>query len=127
MTISLTHEQIGEANAVLTKAVSRIASLWNLKNRELASILGVSEASASRLISGQFAISHRSKEGEIALLLIRLFRGLDAYLGGHKENQVAWLRAPHSVFGTSPIEKIQQLEGLVFAVHYMDDIRGQAA
>ena len=77
--------------AVLTKAVVRAARLLSFSQRELARILGVSEATASRLCAGSYQLSAtRTKEWELALLLVRLFRSLDA-LWGHEEAAHTWL------------------------------------
>lgn len=111
--------------AVLTKAVARVADLWNLRNTELSDILGVSEASISRLRTGQFQIAPDTKAGELAILLIRLFRGLDAFMGGHEENQRLWLAAPNSALGAAPLAAIRRVEGLAYAVQYMDAMRGR--
>ena len=77
--------------AVLSKAVVRAARLLSLSQRELARILGVSDATASRLFAGNYQLSPtRAKEWELALLLVRLFRSLDA-LWGHEEAAHTWL------------------------------------
>ena len=68
-------------DAVLTKALLRAADLLGLSSRVLARILGVSEASVSRLASGARTIDPASKEGELALLLVRVYRSLDALVG----------------------------------------------
>jgi len=61
---------------VLTKALLRAAQLLELSSAVLARILGVSEASISRLASGARTIDPASKEGELALLLVRVYRSL---------------------------------------------------
>ena len=66
-----------------------------------------------------------SKPGELALLLIRLFRGLDAFMGGHEENQRLWLAAPNVAFGSPPLIAIRRVEGLAYAVQYIDAMRGR--
>lgn len=123
-TKQLRHNLPQEA-AVLSKAVARVADLWSLKNTELSDILGVSEASISRLRAGHFQITPGSKAGELAILLIRLFRGLDAFMGGHEENQRLWLAAPNSALGAVPLAAIRRVEGLAYAVQYMDAMRGR--
>ena len=60
--------------SVLTKAVLKSAELLELPSVVLARILGVSEASISRLFSGSRQIDPESKEGELALLLVRVYR-----------------------------------------------------
>jgi transcriptional regulator with XRE-family HTH domain len=54
-----------------------------LSNRELATITGVSEASISRPRQGRM-VDPASKEGALALLLVRLYRSL----GGHIPQQL---------------------------------------
>ena len=53
-----------QADIVLTKALLRAADLLDLSSANLARILGVSEASVSRLVSGARSVDPSSKEGE---------------------------------------------------------------
>ena len=77
--------------AVLSKAVVRAARLLELTQRDVATSLGISEATASRLFAGKYLLSaDRAKEWELALLLVRLYRSLDA-LWGHEETARRWL------------------------------------
>ena len=110
--------------AVLTKAVSSAARLLGLRNRELALVIGASEASVSRLASGRL-IEPLSKEGELALLFLRLFRSLDALVGGDDQQARAWLQAENTHLGGVPAARIRQVEGLVDVVQYLDSMRGR--
>lgn len=112
-----------QSAAVLTKAVLRAAQLLGLRNRELALVVGASEASISRLSGGR-VIEPSSKEGELALLFLRLFRSLDALVGGDDAKARAWLAAQNSHVGGVPAELIQRVEGLVDVVQYLDAMRG---
>jgi hypothetical protein len=109
---------------VLTKAVLSAARRLGLRNRELARILGASEASISRLSSGR-TIAPVSKEGELALLVLRLFRSLDALVGGEDAKARAWLHADNIHLGGVPAECIKRVEGLVEVVQYLDAMRGR--
>lgn len=109
---------------VLTKAVLAAARRLGLRNRELAGILGASEASVSRLSNGR-AIEPASKEGELALLFLRLFRSLDALVGGEEAKARAWLHADNTHVGGVPAERIKRVEGLVDVVQYLDAMRGR--
>ncbi|MEJ2186851.1 MAG: hypothetical protein P8Z36_13045, partial [Gemmatimonadota bacterium] len=82
-----------DAAGVLTRAVRSAAERLGLRNRDLARVLGTSEASMSRLRTGR-VVEPTSKEGELALLFLRLYRSLDALVGGDDERARAWLRAP---------------------------------
>ena len=76
-----------ERTAVVGKAVVRAAEALGLTGAELARTLGLSDASVSRLKVGTFALEPSSKAYELALLLIRLFRCLDAMTGGEEESR----------------------------------------
>src|SRR5688500_8823178 len=111
-----------DAAAVLTRAVRTAAARLGLRNRDLAEILGISEASISRLKDGR-QLDPASKEGELALLLLRLFRSLDALVGGDEERARAWLHAPNTHLAGSPAERIRRVEGLIDVVQYLDGMR----
>jgi uncharacterized protein (DUF2384 family) len=111
--------------AVLTKAVVRAARLLAFSQRELARILGVSEATASRLCAGHYELSpDRAKEWELALLLVRLFRSLDA-LWGHEAAAHTWLASDNLALNARPADLIPSVEGLVRVVNYLDNARGR--
>ncbi len=109
---------------VLTKATLSAAERLGLKNREVAKILGVSEASVSRLGSIR-ELDPTSKEGELALLFLRLFRSLDANVGGNEEKARAWLDAPNNHLSGVPRERMYTVSGLVDVVQYLDAMRGR--
>lgn len=68
----------------LSRAVTRAAHLLGVKQTQLASILGISTATASRLVAGEYKLQPNRKEWEFGSLFVRLFRSLDALLG-HSE------------------------------------------
>lgn len=110
---------------MLSKAVVRAARLLALSQRGLARILGVSDATSSRLFAGRYQLSReRAKEWELALLLVRLFRSLDA-LWGHEGTGRAWLGTYNTALGAPPLELIKTTTGLVRVVDYLDHARGR--
>jgi hypothetical protein len=112
------------AAGVLTKAVFSAAGRLGLRNRELAAVLGTSEASISRLGSGRL-IRPSSKQGELALLFLRLFRSLDALMGGDDNQAKAWFQSDNAHLGGAPAKRIRRVEGLVDVVQYLDAMRGR--
>ena len=106
--------------AVVTKAVLRAAERLGLSNRAVARILGVSEATVSRMGSGSFVLTPDEKSFELALLFLRLFRSLDAIVSGDEAAARAWLTHEHAVLGGVPAVMIQSLGGLVNVVGYLD-------
>ena len=111
------------ANAVLTKAVLRTADLLGLSSAALARVLGVSEASVSRLASGARKIDPESKEGELALLLVRVYRSLDALVGTDAAQRKAWMEGYNHALNGRPKELIARADGLVAVASYLDAMR----
>ena len=117
--------QTAEAGQTLSKAVIRAADLLKLPQTVLADVLGVSEATASRLVTGQYLLKPTHKrEWEFALLFVRFFRALDAILG-HGEQARLWLNGPNTALGDRPINLLRTAAGLVHVVDYLDAYRGR--
>jgi hypothetical protein len=106
--------------AVVTKAVVRAAGRLGLTNKVLAAILGLSEASVSRMGSGTFVLSEGDKPFELAVLFLRLFRSLDSIVAGDEAAARAWLRADNAMLGGAPAALIQSVAGLMTVVGYLD-------
>ncbi len=114
-----------ERSAVVGKAVSRAADLLGLSNAALARTIGVSEATASRLRAGAYAIEPGTKAYELALLLVRLFRGLDAVVGGDEASLRSWMAVANRALGGVPRDLVQTVTGLVAAVDHVDAARAR--
>lgn len=110
---------------VLTKALLKLAAHYDLNGKTLSAIIGLSEASITRLHQQKSLLNPASKEGEVALLLIRLYRGLNALVGNNYEKARLWLNAPNQYFRDKPIELIKSITGLVEVVNYIDAMRGK--
>jgi hypothetical protein len=114
-----------EGAAVLARAFERAASAVGLSRAAQGRMLGVSEASLSRLAHGSRAIDARSKEGELALLFLRAWRSLDALCGGDGEKTRAWMQAENDHLGGKPAELVESVTGLVHVLEYLDAMRGK--
>ena len=119
---------------VLSKALVRAADRLNLTRQELSAIIGPSETSLSRLFNEpkqraanqpQFYIDPNSKEGQLAILLLRLYRSLDVLFGGNEKQCQLWLRSDNVHLQGVPIELIKKIEGLIFVIQYLDAMRGK--
>jgi uncharacterized protein (DUF2384 family) len=108
---------------VLSSAIGRVADLWQLTNAELAAIVGISPATASRLRSGAYVLTRGSKPFELAQFLVRLFRSVDALMGSDDEAAASWLRSANVDVEGKPIELIQTIRGLTEITNYVDDFR----
>ena len=112
-----------DPSTTLTKAVVRAAGFLGLTQAALADVLGVSGATASRLVGGNYALQPaRKREWEFALLFVRLYRSLDAIVGNDRDAQT-WLRNENRALGARPYDLLRTAEGLVRVLHYLDASR----
>jgi hypothetical protein len=120
--MSLAEARQPEAEAVIAKALLRAADLLGISSKELSRVVGVSEASLSRLRRDPAGRHGRlsGKPYELSLLFIRLYRSLDAITGGDDRASRQWLRADNSALGAAPIERIRTVDGLAHVLAYLD-------
>lgn len=109
-----------EAGSVVTKAVIRATDQLGVTARILSVILGVSEATVSRMKSGQVQLDPSTKPFELAVLFVRMFRSLDAIVGGDMMVARRWLANPNRAIDGRPIEKLQSISGLTDVIAYLD-------
>ena len=124
MRVDALRAQIPAPEVVLAKATLAAARRLGVTNRELARILGTSDASISRLGRDR-TVRIDSAEARLAALFLRLFRSLDSIVGGDEEAARAWFRGDNLHLGGVPSERVQSVEGLVDVVHYLDAVRGK--
>jgi Protein of unknown function (DUF2384) len=106
--------------AVVTKAALGAARRLGISNKVLASVIGLSEASVSRMGAGTYTLTPGDKAFELSVLFVRLFRALDAIVHGDEAVAQAWLQNDNSALGGKPLTLIQSVPGLVHAVAYLD-------
>ena len=110
----------GDQAAVLTKATLRAATQLGLTNKLLATVIGVSEATVSRMRSGDYALQRGQKSFELAVLFVRLYRSLDAIVGGDDAVAGTWLKSRNTTLDAEPLVLIQTVPGLMNVIQYLD-------
>ena len=108
--------------AVVAKATLSAAVRLGLSNRQLAAVIGTSEASVSRLQRGR-GIDPDGKEGELALMLVRLFRSLDALVGGDEDKRKLWMSTSNRELNGVPLQLVKKVDGLLRVLAYLDVMR----
>jgi hypothetical protein len=109
-----------EAGPTVTKATLRAASRLGISNKIVGSIVGLSEATVSRMGSGGYALRPGDKPFELSVLFIRLYRSLDAITGGDDAVARDWLRSENTALGEPPLKLAQSVQGLVNVIAYLD-------
>jgi transcriptional regulator with XRE-family HTH domain len=106
--------------AIVSKAAIRAAERLGVSQRDLSTIIGVSESTVSRMKTGEFPLDRDPKAFELSLLFIRLYRSLDAIVGGDREAASSWLKSYNTALETRPIEAAQSITGLLNVIAYLD-------
>ena len=112
-----------DPEVVLTKATLQAAARLGLPSTELGKVIGVSDATVSRYRKAQAAIAPSSKQGQLALLLIRVFRSLDPLVGADDEKRKAWMHSRNNALNGVPAQLILSPDGLVRTLSYLDGMR----
>ena len=106
---------------VVAKALFAAGRELGISQRELAGIVGVSEASVSRMRGGGYELS--GKPLDLALYLIRVFRSLDAIAGGEVPVIRGWIKTQNTDLHGVPKELMTSPAGLVEVMNYLDAAR----
>lgn len=110
--------------AVLCKALFNASEQLTLKQEELGKVVGINRTSISRLKQkGQ--LDPKSKQGELALLLIRVARSLFTLSGGDSEWIEHFMRSHNRLTGGVPAQQIQSVQGLMRVLTCLDALRGK--
>ncbi|MBM6583848.1 DUF2384 domain-containing protein [Microvirga sp. BT689] len=109
--------------AIVAKAAIHAAERLGIPGRVLAAIIGVSEATVSRMKTGDFALDRDRNAFELSLLFVRLYRSLDAIVGGDTAAAASWLNSHNTALDVRPINAAQSISGLVHVIDYLDSRR----
>ena len=120
MSLAVDPQSRPDPGPVLTKALVRALDLWGVSGREAAPVLGVSEATLSRLKRAGQGLEPGTKPFELAALTVRAWRALDAISGGDGPTARAWLRGANDALGGIPLDRMRTVQGLVDVATYLD-------
>ena len=119
---STIHSDSGaDKGRVLAEAVLRAGGSLGLSSDEIGEVIGRHRTSLSR---GQLAPN--TKQGELGLMLVRIYRSLFALMGGDTDSMRHFMRTPNRGTGGVPGEQIKTVEGLYRVLSYLDAMRGRA-
>ena len=104
---------------LLQQAVLRAAEELDLSRTDLARVLGKDRST----LTCAKGMDPASKTGELALLLIRLYRSLSVLVGNDRKLLRHWFHTANRHTGGVPAEQVRRTEGLVEIVQYLDAMR----
>lgn len=112
-------QETPDPRQVLAEATLNAARGLGLSQQDLQAIIGKHPSNIRR-----HGIDPDSKSGELALLLVRLYRSLYVLIGGDSELMRHWLHTHNRDTGAVPAEQVRQIQGLAELVAYLDALRG---
>jgi hypothetical protein len=117
----LSQEPLIKTDAQLVaEACGRAAQVLGFSRDELSAVVGKHRTSIDR--SG---LDPKTKEGELALLLLRVYRSLHALCGGDHGLMRHWMEQPNHHLGEQPPRQLlARIEGLNRVANYLDALRG---
>ncbi len=117
-------QRLPSESEVLGKALLNSKEYLGLTNTELGEIIGKDRTYFTRL-RNHSVLEPDSKEGELALHVIRVYRSLYALEGGDMEAMEEWLNTPNKHLCATPKALLKNIQGLVQVVEYLDAMRGK--
>ena len=108
-----------DESGVLSKAVLNAGKSLGLSQAEIGRIIGKDRTSIAR------GLDPSSKTGELALMLIRCYRGLFVLVGGEQADLAHWMKTENRHLRGVPAEQIQTVQGLNRILEYLDAMRGK--
>lgn len=122
--MSVAKQQKPSSDAVLGKAIVKASQQLGLKQSEIAAALGMHRTAFSRLKSNP-SLAPESKQGELALLVIRMARALFALTGGDESWIKRFMHTQNNKTGGIPAQQIATIQGLMTVLRFVDAIRGK--
>jgi len=93
--------------------------------------LGLTQTALEQMIDrnrssiSRTGIDPATKSGELALLVIRVYRSLFALVGGDGTQMKHWMHTANHHTGGVPAQQLRSVQGLVGVVEYLDAMRGK--
>ena len=107
---------------VLTKASWKAAELLGLKPEQFVRILHL-ECLDMNLSEATLMFDPNSKQGEIALILIRIYKALYHLNGGDIKWMHHFLNSPNLLTGGIPIEQLESMSGLLSVLNTVESLQ----
>ncbi|OYW33197.1 MAG: XRE family transcriptional regulator [Methyloversatilis sp. 12-65-5] len=109
-----------DRSSVLAEALANAGRALGMTQTDLGQVIGKDRSAISR---GQ--IEPASKAGELALLLIRIYRALFVLVGGDAAAMQHWMHTANHHIGGVPLEQVRTIQGLIQVLEYLDAMRGK--
>lgn len=118
--MGLAQAQQVDKTEVLAEALLNAGKALGMSQTDLGQVIG-----KDRSVISRGRIEPDSKSGELALLLIRIYRALYVLVGGDPAQMQHWMRTENIHTGGVPSDQIKSVQGLTRVLEYLDAMRGK--
>ena len=101
---------------LLYKALLNAGEAMGLTNADIADVVGLKQDQMNGIINPE------SKEGTLALYLIRSYRSLYSLVDGDEEEMKLWMHGQNTATGGIPAQQVKCSEELVHVMKYLEDM-----
>ena len=112
-------KHIADARRVLARALVNAGKVLGINQQTLGRVIGKDRTAFTR------GIDPDSKSGELALLLVRVYRSLYALMGGNEQDMRHWMNTEIHGTGGIPRNQILSVTGLARVLAYLDAMRAK--
>ena len=88
-------------------------------------LLGIIDEDVPKMTDHGLPLPHMGWTRVYAKAGDRLFRGIDAMMGGEERSSQSWMKTPNRALDGAPIDRITSVTGLVETVAYVDAARAR--
>lgn len=106
--------------SVLGEAVLNAGAKLSISQEEVGKIIGRDRTTIVRK-----GVHPTSKQGQLAMILVRIYRGLYALLDGNEEHMHHWMHTRIGTLQAVPAEMLHDVAGFVRVLEYIDAMRGK--
>lgn len=104
----------------LSPAVGEAARRLRVSASDLGTIVDVSPSIAAWLLGGEDCLHESTKQWELSVLFVELYRSLFSLNGGDDHLAQGWLHSPNQGLGGSrPIDLVKRGDGLIYLCGYV--------
>lgn len=122
--MSALQKPVSNAEDVLAKALFRASEPLGLTQEQLGQCIGKSRSAIYR-IRAEAKLNPQEKAGELAVLLIKVYRCLFTLFGGDQQQMQHWMNTHNQHLQGVPATLVTSVLGLVQVSAYLEAIRNR--
>ena len=117
---NITNDTTENRERIITQGVLKAAEYMDINAANLAKIIGLSASTLSRMKNGKYNLDINSKEYELGIIFLRIFRSLSAIVSANQNTARHWLINYNTALKEIPLEHMKSIRGINAVIEYLD-------